>query len=120
VTLHDLHAAGAWVVIVTNALVGGWALAAHWHPRLRVRAIWVAIIVAEVLTFGQVISGVFYKNVDEVEPQQLHELYGFSALFAIAFLYAYRNQLREKQYLLYGLGSLFIMGLGIRELFLRL
>jgi hypothetical protein len=85
-----------------------------------VRALWVAVIVTQVLVFGQVITGIAYKNGEDIEPQQLHELYGFSALFAIAFLYAYRNQLREKQYLLYGLGSLFIMGLGIRELFLRL
>ena len=70
--------------------------------------------------FAQVAVGVAYKNADDVEPQELHELYGFSALFAIAILYAYRNQLREKQYLLYGFGGLFIMGLGIRELFLRL
>lgn len=70
--------------------------------------------------FGQVAVGVAYKNVEDVEPQELHELYGFSALFAIAILYAYRHQLREKQYLLYGFGGLFIMGLGIRELFLRL
>jgi hypothetical protein len=73
-----------------------------------------------VLVFAQVAIGVAYKNTDEVEPQELHELYGFSALFAIAILYAYRNQIREKQYLLYGFGGLFIMGLGIRELFLRL
>jgi hypothetical protein len=100
--------------------VGAWALGAHWVPPLRVRALWLAVIVTQVLVFGQVITGVLYKNTEEIEPQQLHELYGFSALFAIAILYAYRNQLREKQYLLYGLGSLFIMGLGIRELFLRL
>jgi hypothetical protein len=74
----------------------------------------------QVLVFVQVAVGIAYKNSEDVEPRELHELYGFSALFAIAILYAYRNQLREKQYLLYGLGSLFIMGLGIRELFLRL
>ena len=117
-TLADVHAAGAWVLILTNAFVGAWALAAHWLPRLRVRALWVVIVVVQVLVFAQVAIGVAHKNVDDVEPAQYHELYGFSALFAIAILYAYRAQLREKQHLLYGLGSLFIMGLGIRELFL--
>jgi len=87
---------------------------------LRQRALWVAIAIVQVLVFAQVAVGVAYKNVEDVAPQELHELYGFSALFAVAILYGYRSQLREKQWLLYGLGSLFIMGLGIRELFLRL
>ncbi|MEY3493917.1 MAG: hypothetical protein RL413_1335, partial [Actinomycetota bacterium] len=30
--------------------------------------------------------------------------------------YSYRNQMRHKLYLLYGLGGLFLMGLGIRAL----
>lgn len=90
------------------------------RPRLRGRPLWLATIVVQVLVFAQVALGIAYKNSEDVEPKELHELYGFSALFAIAILYAYRHQLREKQHLLYGLGSLFIMGLGIRELFLRL
>jgi hypothetical protein len=106
------------VLIFTNAAVGLWSLGAHWRPVLQRRALWVAITVVQVLVFAQVAVGVAHKNVDDVEPAQYHELYGFSALFAIAILYAYRNQIREKQYVLYGLGSLFIMGLGIRELFL--
>ena len=69
--------------------------------------------------FAQVAVGVAYKNADDVEPQELHELYGFSALFAIAILYAYRHQLREKQYLLYGFGGLFIMGLAVRSMILQ-
>ena len=74
------------------------------------------VTIVQVLVFAQVAVGVAHKNVDDVEPAQYHELYGFSALFAIAILYAYRHQLRDKQYLLYGLGSLFIMGLGLRAL----
>ena len=45
-------------------------------------------------------------------------LYGFSAIIAIAILYGYRSTsdwVRDRQYLVYGLGSLFIMGLGIRS-----
>lgn len=69
-------------------------------------------------TFLQAIVGVAHMNVDGVEVTDFHMLYGFSALVAIGILYAYRVQLVDKQYLLYGFGGLFIMGLGIRELFL--
>jgi hypothetical protein len=35
---------------------------------------------------------------------------------AVAIIYSYRNQLKGKLYLLYGGGSLFLMGLGIRAM----
>ncbi len=117
--LGQVHQVGAWVVVVANALVGLWALAAHWRPALRVRPLWWATIAAEVAIFVQVALGVAYQNVDDVEPTQFHTLYGFSALFAVGILYSYRHQLEEKQYLLYGLGGLFITGLGIRAMVLH-
>ena len=42
--------------------------------------------------------------------------YGFVAIIAIGILYAYRAQMERYRYLLYGGGSLFIMGLGIRAM----
>jgi hypothetical protein len=42
--------------------------------------------------------------------------YGFVAFIAVGILYSYRQQLRERVYLLYGFGGLFVMGLGIRAL----
>ena len=117
--LGQAHQVGAWVVVVANALVGLWALAAHWRPPLRVRALWWATIVAEVAIFVQVALGVALQNVEDIEPTQFHMLYGFSALFAVGILYSYRHQLKEKQYLLYGCGGLFIMGLGIRAMVLH-
>ena len=43
-------------------------------------------------------------------------MYGFSAIIAVGILYSYRTSpfMKGKQYLLYGLGCLFIMGLGLR------
>jgi hypothetical protein len=119
-SLSQAHTWGAWVVVLGNAVAGLWALAAHWRPELRVRALWVFTIAAEVAVFVQVILGVAYQNVEDIEPAQFHALYGFSGLFAIAILYGYRAQIKEKVYLLYGLGGLFIMGLGIRAMFLHL
>ena len=104
-----------------NAAVGVWCVAAHRFEALRHRALWWAVVAAQVLVFVQVTLGVVVMNVDDLEPPQLHVLYGFSAIVAIAILYGYRSTsdwVREREYLVYGLGSLFIMGLGIRELFL--
>ena len=38
----------------------------------------------------------------------------WGAIIAVALMYAYRNQLRANMYLFYGIGGLFLMGLGIR------
>jgi hypothetical protein len=118
VTLRDAHVAGAWFVIVANALVGVWALGAHWLEPLRRRALWWAVAVAELALFAQVGLGVAAQKVDHLQPHEFHEFYGFVALFTVAIVYSYRTQLRDRLYLLYGLGSLFLMGLAIRAFYL--
>ena len=118
---RDAHEAGAWVLMGANAVAGAWCLAAHRWPAARSRALWWGVIAAQVLVFVQVTLGVILMNVEDLEPPDLHVLYGFSAIVAIAILYGYRSTsdwVREREFLVYGLGSLFIMGLGIRELFL--
>jgi hypothetical protein len=115
-TAHDI---GAWVVVVGNALAGLWALAAHWRPELRHRALWVFTAVVQVAIFVEVTLGVAYQNTEDIEPTEFHTLYGFAGLFGVAILYGYRNQLKDRVYLLYGLGGLFLMGLGIRAMVLH-
>lgn len=119
-TLHDLHVAVGWFLILSNAAVGCWALAAQYVEPLRRRALWWAIGVAEVSAFVSAILGVVIVNRYEIELDQFHALYGFTTIVAIGILYSYRTSpfINDKQYVLYGLGSLFIMGLGIRALFL--
>jgi hypothetical protein len=95
-----------------------WALAAHRLPRLRSRWLWWATGAAEVAMFGQVGLGVAVMEGEGIEAPQLHTFYGFIALIAIAILYAYRAQLSHRLHLLYGLGGLFVMGLGIRAMVL--
>jgi hypothetical protein len=114
----DWHQVGAWVLIATNAGAGLWALAAHRWRTLRGRALWVTIVAAQLTAFVQAITGTILITRDELEPPPLHALYGFSALIAVAILYGYRTSpfMRGKEYLLYGLGCLFVMGLGLREL----
>ena len=111
--IRDLHGVVSWVFILSNGAVGVWALAAHQWPRLRHRAGWVAVVVAEVVVLAQVILGVIHQVEDEVEGDR-HQLYGFAAFASVGIIFAYRNEMRDKPYLLYGLGSLWLMGLGIR------
>lgn len=115
--LHDLHVGLAWAVVVSNAAAGTWALAAHWAGRLRIRALWLFTIVAQVLIALQVIVGVIHMRVNEIEVDGVHLFYGFVALFTVGIIYSYRQQLEQWQYLLYGLGGLFLMGLALRSMF---
>jgi hypothetical protein len=119
--LFDAHRDFGWILIGTNAVVGCWAVAAQYAERLRVRALWWCVIVAQLTPFVSAILGVLLVTRYDIELDQFHALYGFSAIIAVGILYSYRSSpfIKEKQYLLYGLGSLFIMGLGIRALFLH-
>ena len=55
----------------------------------------------------------------KVPLPQFHAFYGFFAIITIAIIYSYRFQMKHRLYLLYGFGSLFVMGLGIRAMVLH-
>jgi hypothetical protein len=116
VTLRDLHADFSWVVVGANAVVGAWALAAHWLERLRTRQLWWATIAAEVTIVLQVVLGVVLVAGQDIEVEQFHAFYGFVALATVGIVYSYRHQLRPHLHLLYGLGGLFLMGLALRAI----
>ncbi len=113
-----LHDAFAWIMTLTNAAAGVWATAAHWKEQLRRRELWYLVIVAQVAVAIQVLLGVLVLQVDGLEVQQLHVVYGFVALATVGILYSYRQQIMQWQYLLYGGGCLFLMGMGIRGMYL--
>lgn len=115
-TLRQLHADFAWVVVVANAGVGLWAVAAHYRERLRVRALWRATIVAEVTIFVEVALGVALVAIKHYEVAQFHAFYGFVAIATVGIIYSYRQQVAPHRYLLYGLGGLFLMGLALRAI----
>ena len=115
-TLRDLHAGFAWVVVGTNAVVGAWALSAHWLESIRSGHLWRATVVAELTIVVQVVLGVALITLDDYEVAQFHAFYGFVALATIGIVYSYRHQLREHLYVLYGLGGLFLMGLALRAI----
>lgn len=116
----DSHGALAWVLILANGLAGAWALAAHRWPRGRGRPLWAAIVLAQLTAFAQAITGTILIARDDLQPARLHALYGFSAVIAVGILYSYRTSpfMKGKEYVLYGVGCLFIMGLGLRDLVL--
>jgi len=117
-TLADLHAAWAWVVILGNGLAGAWALVATYVVAARTRALWWFTAAAQLCVFVQAALGVGLVAGQGREAPQFHMFYGFVAIIAVGIIYSYRHQMRHQLYLLYGLGGLFIMGLAIRSLYL--
>jgi hypothetical protein len=116
VTLRDIHADFAWVVVATNAAVGLWALVAHWQEWCRTRWLWTATVVAELTIVVQVCLGVALVAAQDIEVAQFHAFYGFVALATVGIIYSYRQQVHQHLYLLYGLGGLFLMGLALRAI----
>ena len=117
--LRELHDNFAWFVVLSNAAVGAWALAAHWVEGLRRPALWWCTVVAQVSLFVEAGLGVGIitnEDIDQADLPQLHVFYGFVALATVGIIYSYRQQLAERRYLLYGLGGLFLMGLAIRAM----
>jgi hypothetical protein len=117
-TLLDLHNVMAWVMVGTNALAGCWALAAHWFETLRGKALWWFTGLAQATIVIQVLLGVTLSSAKDLEAPEFHEFYGFVALIAAALIFSYRPQVKAYTYLLYGLGGLFLMGLGLRAIYL--
>ncbi len=115
-TLRDAHADFAWVVVIVNAVVGAWALAAHHDHRFRHAGLWPATVVAELTVLAQVGLGVALVAIEDREVADFHALYGFAAFASVGILYSYRNQMQARLHLLYGLGGLWLMGLAIRAM----
>jgi heme A synthase len=116
--LFDLHRAWGYAAIVANFLAGVYTLIAWRVPKLRNRWLWWPTIIAEAMMLIQVFLGVLLVSVEDYEPPRFHMFYGFVAFIAIGLLYSYRYVWRaaNRMELAYGLGGLFIMGLGIRAL----
>jgi hypothetical protein len=118
--MRTAHVFNAWLMIGLNAFAGVWCLAAYRWKQLEGRSMWIVVIVAEATAFVQAALGALYAKRSGVEIHDMHMLYGVSALVAVAILYSYRGSpfIKDKVVLMYGFGSLFIMGLGLRNLVL--
>lgn len=116
-TVYDVHSWFAYVAIALNAVAGIYALVAWKVKALRGRPLWIVVIVAEIAIMVQVLLGTVLVVGDEVYREvvpRFHMFYGFLIFVTVGLLYQYRSQMKGRQELLYGLGGLFIMGLGIR------
>ncbi len=116
-TILEIHTTWGYIAIVLNALAGIYALIAWKVSKLRGRPVWIATITAEVSVLIQVFLGTILVAADEkyrTTVPRLHMFYGFLIFITIGLLYQYREQMKGRRELLYGLGGLFIMGLGIR------
>jgi hypothetical protein len=118
-SLRAVHEGSAWVVIVGNGLAGLWALGAWRWPALRKPALWWFTAAVEIFVFVQVAMGVYLVAVEDIPAPEFHMFYGFLTIIAVGIIYSYRHQMRHRLYQLYGLGGLFIMGLGLRALVVR-
>jgi hypothetical protein len=114
--LLEVHEAWGYAAIVANGLAGLHLLAAWRWPRLRVRWLWWPTIVAEAMMMIQVVLGVLLVSVQDFAPPRFHMFYGFVAFITVGLLYSYKYVWKARGWmeLAYGLGGLFIMGLGIR------
>ncbi|MGQ0823550.1 MAG: hypothetical protein ACT4OX_00730 [Actinomycetota bacterium] len=116
--LRDAHAVGSYVAISANGLAGLYALAAWRWSRFRGRAVWIATIAAEVAMLLEVALGTLLIGVEDYEVADVHAFYGFVAFATVGGLYSYKYVWKARGWLelAYGLGGLFIMGLGIRAI----
>ncbi len=115
--VFDIHKVWGYVAIGLNAIAGLYALGAWRWKGLRGRPLWIFTIVAESAILIQVLLGTILVAGDETYRKivpRFHMFYGFLIFVTIGLLYQYRGQMKGRQELLYGLGGLFIMGLGIR------
>ena len=115
-SLLALHVGWSWMVIFGNGMAGLWSLAALRWTGLRTRALWWFTAVAEVAMVAQVVSGVVLVAGQGISVPRFHMFYGFLGVLTVGLLYSYRQQARARVHLLYGLGGLFLMGLGIRAM----
>lgn len=117
-SLRAAHEILGWLLVVGNGIAGVWALIAHRFPVARGRALWIFTGIAQTLIALQVIVGVIDMQRRDLEIDGVHLFYGFVALFTVGIIYSYRHQLVTWQYLLYGFGGLFLMGLALRSMFI--
>ncbi len=106
----------AWFAVISTGIAGLWALASNYVPAVQKRPLWWLVAVAQGSMVVQVLLGVILLSGLDKTAHERHVFYGFLTLIAIGIIYAYRQQMEHQLYLLYGLGTLFVMGLGIRAM----
>lgn len=84
---------------------------------MRGRWLWIVVIVAESMLMVQVLIGTLLVASFDFKPPRIHMFYGFLVFLSIGLAFQYRDSMRGRLELMYGLVGLFLMGLGIRAVF---
>jgi hypothetical protein len=106
-----------FVAVVLNGVAGVVALIAWRVRRWRGWWVWILTIVAQsVFMFDVVIGTVLFAAYD-IDVPRIHMFYGFLVFLTVGLAFQYRDAMRGRTELLYGLVGLFLMGLGIRAVF---
>jgi len=106
-----------YVAIVANGVAGIVALLAWRVERWRGSWVWRLTIVAELLFMVEVVIGTILVAGFKLRAPNVHYFYGFLVFLTVGLAYQYRDAMRGRTELLYGLVGLFLMGLGIRAVF---
>jgi len=91
------------------------ALGAHWQPPCAPAPCGGSPLFVEVAVFIQAGLGVGMVSGQKIGPPKFHLFYGFVAIIA-SHPVSYRQQLKDRVYLLYGGGACSSMGLAIRAM----
>jgi hypothetical protein len=93
------------------------ALMAWRFARWRGRWVWIVVIATESMLMVEVIIGTILVAGYDFEPPRIHMFYGFLVFLTVGLAFQYRDSMRGRLELLYGLVGLFLMGLGLRASF---
>ena len=113
--MRDFHESLGWFAIIANG-VAGLVMLLAWKVAVIRTPAWLLVIAAEIVMMVQVLTGVSLVTGDDIDPPRFHMFYGFIAFLTVGMLASYRYVWRARGWmeLAYGLGGLFLMGLGIR------
>jgi hypothetical protein len=106
-----------FVAVVANGIAGIAALAVWRVHRWRGRWIWILTSIAESLFMLDVVIGTVLFAAYDIDVPRIHMFYGFLVFLTVGLAFQYRDAMRGRTELLYGLVGLFLMGLGIRAVF---
>ncbi|HEX9467746.1 MAG TPA: hypothetical protein VGA11_05005 [Acidimicrobiia bacterium] len=112
--LFDFHRVWGYVAIALNAIAGIVALIAWRIRSARGRGVWIVTIIAEAALMLQVLVGAILVASKDYTAPRFHMFYGFVAFLTVGIAFQYRDAMRGRREMLYGLVGLFLMGVGIR------
>jgi hypothetical protein len=114
--MAQIHELFARAVVLYFALVGVWGLFLAFRRAELSAGYRGALVIGVVLAVMQAVIGIVLFLGGGRPRDDLHYLYGLSLIVALPLVQQYLANRRWSKVLVYGLASLFMMGLGIRAI----